>query len=131
MERSKKPGRFSSGTITIVPWTLAGSSSRPSRIAARIPVYSAACMPAVNTKVGPPSAPTTAKYGHSYFPRLSSGSSNVKYPLALSPWFGSGIGPIDSVTTLPTPPAYSLFRSVGGQRRTLQALDQHFAQTHD
>jgi hypothetical protein len=58
--------------IAIVPLTSDGSIERPSRIAASIPVYSAAWMPAVIRKVGPGRAPVMLKYGHSYRARCGS-----------------------------------------------------------
>ena len=70
-----------------------GLQEPPSRSAARVPVYSAAWMPAVSKKFRPPArGRRPAKYGHWYLP--SSGSSNVKYPDSLWPAAGNAIGPI-------------------------------------
>jgi len=45
---------------------------RPSRIAASIPVYSAAWIPAVMRNVGPSRRPVMLKNGHEYFARAGS-----------------------------------------------------------
>src|SRR5712692_6457149 len=100
MLRSKKPGRFSSGRMRIVPRTALTSIARPRRMAASVPVYSAAWIPAVMSTVGPEVAPAIAMYGQRYFARPSS-SANVNVPLARSPGFGDGMGPMD--TRVPYP----------------------------
>ena len=46
--------------MTMVPRTSRGSSDRPSLIAASMPVYSAAWIPAVTRNVGPRDAPAKA-----------------------------------------------------------------------
>src|ERR1051326_519106 len=79
--------------ITSVPTTRAGSSVRPRRIAASIPVTSAAWMPAVMTTVGPDDAPAMAMYGHWYFSRPGS-PANVNEPEAREPFDGMAIGPM-------------------------------------
>src|SRR5258705_5982801 len=75
-----------------MPRTRSGEMVRPKRVAASIPVYSAAWMPAVMSTVGPESFPVIAKQGHSYFPRPSS-SANVKCPAVRWPALGIAIGP--------------------------------------
>src|SRR5207302_658913 len=58
--------------ITTWPRTCAGSSRLPRRIAASIPVYSAAWMPAVIRNKGPSRRPVMLKKGHEYFARPGS-----------------------------------------------------------
>ena len=79
--------------MRMVPRTASGEIVRPSRMAASIPVYSAACIPAVMRKVGPARKPAIATYGQSYFASPSS-SENVKVPVARSPASGIVMGPI-------------------------------------
>src|SRR5437899_9411432 len=78
--------------ITTWPRTCAGLSRLPRRIAASIPVYSAAWIPAVIRNVGPSRRPVMLKKGHEYFARPGS-AANVKYPDFRSPDAAKGIGP--------------------------------------
>ena len=86
--------------ITTLPATRDGSRRWPRRIAASIPVYSAAWMPAVMRKVGPSRRPLMLKKGHVYFARAGS-SRNVKYPERFSPAGARTIGPSSLIANLP------------------------------
>jgi hypothetical protein len=77
----------------MVPRTESGDVVRPTRMAASMPVYSAAWMPAVIKTVGPSIRPAMAMYGQSYFASPSS-PPNVKVPAVRLPAGGISIGPI-------------------------------------
>ena len=79
--------------MRIVPRTASGEVARPMRMAASIPVYSAAWIPAVISTVGPDRRPAIAIYGHSYLARPSS-LAKVNVPVLRSPAGGISIGPI-------------------------------------
>src|SRR3990170_1258625 len=89
--------------MTMVPCTLSGSRVRPRRIAAMIPVYSAAWIPAVTRTVGPGSPPAKAKKGQRYLAREGS-SSNVKRRERRPGPAGTSIGPIARAATADTTP---------------------------
>ena len=63
------------------------------RIAASIPVYSAAWIPAVMSTVGPSDAPRIAMNGHRYFSSPAS-PLKVNSPVAREPAVGRAIGPM-------------------------------------
>src|SRR2546422_312451 len=79
--------------MRMVPRTDSGEIVRPRRMAASIPVYSAAWIPAVIKTVGPATRPAIAMYGQSYFASPAS-PANVNVPVARSPAGGISIGPI-------------------------------------
>src|SRR5512135_2152343 len=76
-----------------VPRTSCGSMPRPSLVAASMPVYSAAWMPAVTSTRGPSLLPRIAMYGQRYFASPAS-PSKVKLPLVRPGRSGISMGPM-------------------------------------
>src|SRR5581483_5083156 len=112
---------------TILPRTSRGSSERPRRMAASMPVYSAAWIPAVTSTDGPACAPLIAMYGQRYFARPGS-PSKVKVPLAREDALGTGIGPM-SISVHPQhgtrdPAQRGLLAPAGSARGAFERLDR-------